>query len=162
MKWISHQICTFAGTYAISGNLPLSFAVSAFSHLPDVIEYGPGKYIFRKHRGVSHNPIFWFVILALSVPFSYLPVIQWAEVFLGRWDVFSKWNFSVMCVLIPATGALFHLVEDAMSKSGIPVWKGKMIVGRLYKTGTVSEFIVVLVIVLLCMFPVLVSHYLFS
>ncbi len=67
-----------------------------------------------------------------------------------------------MCVLIPATGALFHLVEDAMSKSGIPVWKGKMIVGRLYKTGTVSEFIVVLVIVLLCMFPVLVSHYLFS
>lgn len=151
MKWFSHQVCTFAGTYAISSNLPLSFAVSAFSHLPDVIEYGAGKLIFRKHRGVSHNPIFWLVILALSWPCAYLPLIQETEVFLGKWGFFSK-----MCVLIPASGAFFHLAEDALSKSGIPLWNGKMVAGRLYKTGSRSELIIVLVIVILCLIPVVV------
>ncbi|MFA5183174.1 MAG: metal-dependent hydrolase [Syntrophales bacterium] len=156
MKWISHQICTFAGTYAISDNLPLSFAVSAFSCLPDAIEFGPGKYIFRKHRGISHNPLFWLGILVISCLCSYLPLIQQTEDFLGKWN-----GFSTMCVLIPATGAFFHLAEDAMSKSGIPIWKGKMIAVPLYKTGTVGEFMVVLAIFILCLIPIVVSYYFF-
>jgi hypothetical protein len=152
MKWASHQIVTFAGTYAISRNLPLSIVVASFSCLPDAIEFGPGKLIF-KHRGLSHNPLFWLVILAVSWASSYLPIIQMTESFLG------EWGFSKMFVLIPATGALFHLIEDALSKSGIPIWKGNKVAGNLYKTGTVSELFVVLGIVLICLIPVTISHH---
>ncbi len=155
MKWVSHQISTFAATYAISRNLPMSVAVSAFSCLPDAIELGAGRLIF-KHRGMSHNPLFWLVILFASCFLSFLPVVHMAEASLGRW------GFTEMCVLIPAIGAFFHLIEDALSKSGIPLWNGNMIAGGLYKTGTASELMVVLVIVLVCSVTAVITHHFFS
>ena len=144
MKWISHHVCTFACSFAISGNLPLSLAISTFSHLPDAIEFGPGKFIFRKHRGISHHPVFWIVILLLSYPFSYLPLLQQTEGLVGNWGFTSLW------VLVPAMGALFHLVEDSMSKSGIKLWKTHRLAVNLYRTGTVSELLVVIGITIIC------------
>ena len=147
MKWISHKICTFAGVYAISDNLALSVAVSAFSHLPDLVEFGPGKLIFKKHRGASHSPMLWLGFIVLSWLCSYTALVQHTEGFFG------KYGFTSLCVLIPAIGAFFHLAEDAMSKSGIVVWKGTKLAAGLYKTGTRMEGAVVLAVVILCAVP---------
>ena len=138
MKWASHKVCTFAGVYAVSGgNLPLSLAIATFSHLPDIIEFGPGKLIFSKHRGASHSPILWLAVAALLWSFSYHPIIQQGV------ELFGGYGFASWWVLLPAMGALCHLIGDALSKSGIPIWNGTRLAGRLYRTGTASEYMVV-------------------
>ena len=63
MKWISHKLTTFAIYYTISGAPIQSLLASTSSILPDGIEMGPGRVIFRKHRGTSHNPLLWFLTL---------------------------------------------------------------------------------------------------
>lgn len=125
--------------YAITGNAPLSIATSLCSHLPDAIEFGMGKFIFPKHRGISHNPLLWLAVLALSWLFAYHPMIEQAA-----W-LLKSFHFAPWWVLLPAIGAFFHLAEDALSISGIPLWNGQRLAAGLYRTGTFREFLVVLV-----------------
>lgn len=154
MKWANHQLTTLAGVYAVSGNLPFSLAVSAFSHLPDMVEFGPGKLIFRKHRGASHNVFLWIAVMILSLPFSQLQLIQQTAAALGHYGFQPWW------VIAPGLGALFHLAEDAMSVGGITIWRGRKFAGKLYRTGTASEFAVTLGFVAL-MAPVAYLHHIF-
>jgi len=149
MKWVNHSACTFAGTYVLSSNLPLSFAVAAFSHLPDAIEYWPGNIIFRQHRGRSHSPALWICLLLASIFLVYTPWMQQAEAIMGPWG----FGFTALWALVPALGGIFHLLEDSMSLSGIKMWKRKHPLAlRLYKTGTRSEYFLVLGFVAACAF----------
>ena len=134
MKWSNHQITTLAGAYAVSGNLPFSLAVAAFSHLPDLVEYGPGKLIFHRHRGASHNVLLWLAVMLLALPFTHLPLVQQTAEAIGHYGFQPWW------VIAPGLGALCHLAEDAMSVSGITVWNGRKLAGKLYRTGTASEY----------------------
>ncbi|MBS3921313.1 MAG: metal-dependent hydrolase [Deltaproteobacteria bacterium] len=154
MKWISHKLTTFAIYYTLSGDLIQSLIASASSILPDAIEIGPGRAIFRKHRGVSHNPLLWFFALAVLfclfrkrlpdttiVPVAFIP---------GPEALF----------LAIATGVTLHLIADALSGSGIPLLGNKKIALKLYKTFTpalshsagftLSEFAVVSFVLLSC------------
>jgi len=105
---------------------------------------GPGMAIFRKHRGVSHNPLFWFFALAVLfclfrkglpdttiVPVAFIP---------GPEALF----------LAITTGVTLHLIADALSGSGIPLLGNKRIALKLYKTWTLSEFAVVSFVLLSC------------
>ncbi len=153
MKWSNHQITTLAGTYVLSGNLPFSLAVAAFSHLPDMVEFGPGKLIFSRHRGASHSVLLWVSVLILALPFAYHPLFQNTAVMFGHWGFKPWW------VIAPGLGALFHLLEDALSISGIKLWGNKKIAVRLYRTGTPGEYAVTLGIVgLMIPFAYLLHH----
>ncbi len=151
MKWANHQLTTLAGVYAVSGNLPFSIAVAAFSHLPDMVEFGPGKLVFSRHRGASHNIFLWLAVMLLFLPFAHYPLIQQAA------DVIGRYGFQPWWVIAPGLGALCHLTEDAMSVSGITIWRGRKFAGKLYRTGTASEFAVAMGFVVL-MVPVAYLH----
>ena len=143
MKWISHQICSFAIAYAISKDLPLSITTASFSLAPDMVEKSP---FFSKHRGKSHNPFMWglfFVFFAL-----FFQILE------------RKFNIKIQESVIPffsvkeiglgfILGVYTHLFCDSLSKSGIPLFRNRKIAFNLYKTWTFSEFLVVLGILFL-------------
>jgi membrane-bound metal-dependent hydrolase YbcI (DUF457 family) len=144
VKWISHKLTTFAIYYTISGDPIQSLIASASSTLPDAIEMGPGRAIFPKHRGGSHNPLFWFFALAILfclfrkglprttvVPVAFIP---------GPEALF----------LAIATGVTLHLIADSFSGSGIPLLGNKRIALKFYKTFTLSEFAVVSFVLISC------------
>ena len=144
MKWINHKLTTFAIYYTISGDPIQSLLASTSSILPDAIEMGPGKAIFRKHRGGSHNPLFWLITLptlfclfrkrlpdTTIVPVAFIP---------GPEALF----------LAITTGVTLHLIADTLSGSGIPLLGNKRIALKLYKTFTLSEFAVVSFVLLSC------------
>lgn len=143
MKWISHKVTTFAIYYTVSENPIPSLVASASSTLPDLIEMGPGRLVFR-HRGISHNPIFWLIVLLIA--------------FYSIRDFFSKISIiSLPLILEPrplllaiASGVALHLVEDSLSYHGIPVIGNKRISLKIYKTFTFSEFYLVLLTLLIC------------
>jgi membrane-bound metal-dependent hydrolase YbcI (DUF457 family) len=156
VRWINHKLTTFAIYYTLSGDLIQSLLASTSSILPDAIEMGPGKAIFRKHRGVSHNPLFWFFALAILfflfrerlpvtsvVPVAFIP---------GPEALF----------LAVATGVTLHLIADALSSSGIPLWGNKRIALKLYKTFTLSEFAIVSFVLLSCGVSIGLRRLLFS
>lgn len=144
MKWINHKLTTLAIFYTVSGDIIQSFIASASSTLPDLVEIGPGKLIFKKHRGVSHNPLFWLGVLPLLyyllkkttpevnlIPLPYLP---------NQESLF----FAI------AAGVVLHLGADSLSSYGIPLFGNKRIAVKAYKTFTFSEFSMVLFILLSC------------
>ena len=133
MTWEGHLISTLALTYAVTKNIPFSIAISSFSHLPDLIEFNAGRLVFRKHRGVSHSPFLWICILLAMLPLTRHPMVTDSARLLASIGAEPYW------ILFPAIGAFMHLAEDALSFSGIPLWKGKKIALRFYKTGTITE-----------------------
>jgi len=60
------KLTTFAIYYTISGAPIQSLLASTSPILPDAVEMGLGRVIFRKHRGTSHNLLFWFFGLAVA------------------------------------------------------------------------------------------------
>jgi len=126
-----------AASYAVSGNVPLGMAIAAFSYLPNLVEFGPGRLLFHKHRGMSHHFILWIGVLLAMVPLMFHPTIIQVLENLASVGARPFW------VLAPAIGALMHLAEDSMSLGGIPIWGEKKIAFRLYRTGTLTEVAVV-------------------
>jgi hypothetical protein len=62
------KLTTFAIYYTISKDSVQSLLASVSSILPDAIEMGSGSVMSRKHRGTSHNPLFWLFGLAALLP----------------------------------------------------------------------------------------------
>jgi hypothetical protein len=157
VKWISHKLITFAIYYTLSEAPIQSLLASTSSILPDGIEMGPGRVIFRKHRGASHNPLLWFLTLpvlfyllkkmlseiALALPGAYIPEPQ--AIFLAI-----------------TIGITLHLTADSLSDSGIPLIGKKRIALRLYRTFTLSEFTVVSFVLISCGICFALRRFLFS
>jgi hypothetical protein len=59
VKWISHQLRTFAIYYTIFGTSAQSLLASLSSILPDAIEMGLGSVMSQKQGGTPHNPLLW-------------------------------------------------------------------------------------------------------
>lgn len=136
MKWINHQLTAFSLTFAATGNAPFALVATAGTNLPDMIEFAaPG--VFRKHRGISHNIFFWMAIYMLV---SLIWII-----------LFKSPPIPYIYISFIFVGALVHLLTDAASISGIPIWRNKKIAFGLYKTSYLSEYIVSAVIILICL-----------
>ena len=132
MTWKNHKLVTIAMAYTV--DLPLEGIVVATlaSVFPDAIEL----LLHLRHRGVSH---FWiiYVIMFLIAHFGFADAS--VSACLAEWF---------------ALGCLFHLFQDAMSKSGIELYPGsrnKIKLGQLYITHQASEYITALVIIALCL-----------
>lgn len=126
MLWISHKITTFSIVFAATRNLLFSIVAAVASILPDFLEVP----WLMKHRGLSHSVPVW---LGLTT-----------AVIIGSWNspTLPKWGTIAVCL-----GVLMHLVEDAFSVMGVPVYGNKSIALKVYRTGGVSEFIAVAVVV---------------
>jgi len=167
VKWISHKLTTFAIYYTISGAPIQSLLASTSSILPDDIGMGPGRVIFRKHRGTSHNPLFW--ILTLPVLF-YLLKKMLPEIVLALPGAYIPEPEAIFIAI--TVGITLHLAADSLSDSGIPLIGKKRIALRLYRTFTpalfhsagftLSEFAVVSFVLISCGICFALRRFLFS
>ncbi len=171
------KLTTFAIYYTISGAPIQSLLASTSSILPDAIEMGPGRVIFRKHRGTSHNPLFWFLTLPLlfyllkkmlpeiilAVPVAHIPEPE---------DIFREHFRKVLPFRAITMGITLHLAADSLSDSGIPLIGKKRIALKLYGTFapalshsagfTLLEFIVVFFVLSSCGICLALRRFLFS
>lgn len=139
MTWKSHTAVTAAITYAITLDPGFAAAASIGAVLPDRIEF---ILPWLKHRGNSHALALWVLLVTL------LAVAYASSTQIGleneAWNQITYYSFAVVI------GAIFHLIEDMCSVSGIPLlptWlhpgqKAPTVKVPLYKTGTISEYIV--------------------
>ena len=137
MTWRSHTAVTAAITYAITLDPKFAAAASVGAVLPDRIEF---ILPWLKHRGNSHALALWIVLGAI-IALAYASSNQISLENEAR-NQLTYYGFAVVI------GAIFHLLEDMCSVSGIPVlptWLGQKaptIKVPLYKTGTISEYVV--------------------
>jgi len=126
MQWKNHRLTTCAVTYALTGSFPATAIATASSMLPDVLELK-----LLKHRTLTHYP--WIPIASA--------ILMWHSMQSAPGYV----TYILFFVLI---GYIGHLVEDFLSKSGIPVLSLSRKVGcGLYVTHNPSEQVVALGIV---------------
>lgn len=136
-------------TYAVTSDPLMSLIALVTSVFPDLIELGVGRLIFRRHRGLSHNPFFWaplFLLLwtLLTVELPSISDSLRETLFLFFYGAFA--------------GIALHLLTDALSVGGIPLLgRGSRMALHTYKTFHISENAVAAAIVVLST----VSIYLF-
>lgn len=122
---MSHKITTFSIVYITTRNLLFSLVAAVASILPDYLEVP----WLMKHRGLSHSVPLWICLSGAAI--------------IGNWhNPTIKWSVVAICL-----GILMHLVEDAFSIMGVPVWQHKNLALKVYKTGALSEVVVVLAVV---------------
>ena len=141
MTWVSHTAVTGAVTYAITLDPKFAAAAALGAVLPDKVEF---MLPFTKHRGNSHAIAIWvglIAIAAMATGVAWTPEIQ-----TGAYYAFAVF-----------IGGLCHVLEDMCSVSGVPILptlpglpKGPVAKIPLYKTGSISEFIVAGVILAGC------------
>ena len=126
MRWSNHKIVTAAGVYALTGNVVPTIIASAGSVFPDSIEFVFGL----RHRGATHYP------------YIYLGCLGWLWFWLQHNSTYPAYILFYFCL-----GAICHLLEDLMSRSGLPLRTpgGKPWGFGFYIIHTTSEFKVVMV-----------------
>lgn len=127
MQWKNHRITTCAVTYALTGSFPATAIATASSMLPDVLEM---KLV--KHRTMTHYP--WIVLVPV--------VLMWQAMHQAP-------NYFLYVLFFVLFGYLCHLIEDFLSRSGIPLMSpfGRHIGCNLYVTHAPSERLTALGIV---------------
>jgi len=144
MLWLSHVAvsCTVAYRFFEAKDVFSLVAVGVGSILPDWIETA-GRTRILKHRGISHAA--WF----------------WTLVFLFWWECLQKGIVSLSYAGVQqiafytrflVVGIFLHLLEDALTITGIPVapFRPERLALRLFATGSRGEAVFVLLVVLWC------------
>lgn len=131
MKWRNHKLVTFSVVYSITGSLVSSLSAMAGSVLPDMMEIGG----VVRHRTVTHLLFAWMVICAFF----------W---FWLRSKGFT--STSLFITFFCTAGATLHVIEDALSYGGVPIFLpyGRKVGLGIYKTDTIGEELMVLGLVL--------------
>ena len=143
MKWVNHQIVTGVIVFAATDNLLLSAAAMAGAILPDKLEGNPRSApsygLWRsRHRKLTHWPLIYAGIILL------LNQLPSSEALL--------WGILIPLLKYVCVGALLHIAEDAVC-GRVPLLRPKPSVGvRLFKVGSVGEYVFAIVIVLVCYF----------
>lgn len=119
MRWQYHKLTSGAAVYAVTGGYFTTFMAMLGSIIPDMLEMG-----IIRHRTVTHWPLPWIVLAAVSYG------VCWASP--------NIWLYLFFFICI---GALLHLGEDYLSVTGIPFRSpGSPRRGAgLYATGTMGE-----------------------
>lgn len=142
MKWVDHQVLTGVIVYAATDDLLLTVYSMAGAIFPDKVEGSPraGNYwIWRsRHRGWSHWPVLYLGIIFFL---SHLEEMQLTS--LPTADLVTIGTY--ICI-----GALLHIAEDAVCGK-VPFLTPYHKVGiRLFKVGSVTEYLFTIAAVLLC------------
>lgn len=99
MRWVNHKLVTLSVVYGLTGGVIASFSAMSGAHLPDMLEMKG----LVKHRTYTHWIYPWGVMILVL-----LGLLLW----------FKSWLIYIMFYV--AIGGMLHLVEDFMSKSGLP------------------------------------------
>ncbi|HQN01130.1 MAG TPA: hypothetical protein PLL36_08650 [Candidatus Hydrogenedentes bacterium] len=139
MKWVNHSATAICVAMAVTGHPVISAAAAIASALPDKIEvFIP----FGKHRGISHDPALWLPIIVVLLAMPFVPMESTSH--LAIHGLFQSLAFGA------AMGIGMHLITDAMSITGIPIFHKYRLAGNLYKTTALSEYIVSACICVTC------------
>lgn len=105
------------------------------ARLPDQLElFMP----WVKHRTVTHYAFIWGLLAMLL---AVVPAGLWCP---GC----PPWGGGLAFGVV--FGGFLHVLMDMFSKSGIPVWPGNVLAGRVYRTGAVSEYLFLGAVCLIC------------
>lgn len=142
MKWVDHQVLTGVIVYAATDDLLLTVYSMAGAIFPDKVEGSPraGNYWSwrSRHRGWSHWPVLYLGIIFFL---SHLEEMQLTS--LPTADLVTIGTY--ICI-----GALLHIAEDAVCGK-VPFLTPYHKVGiRLFKVGSVTEYLFTIAAVLLC------------
>jgi membrane-bound metal-dependent hydrolase YbcI (DUF457 family) len=123
MRWQNHKVCTVCMVFAVGGRVLPAILAGLGSVLPDLLEAG-----LVRHRTLTHWFPLYFVAALIFVPM--------ARVF------FWPAGLVVACLLL---GCLCHLVQDGLSRGGVPLFTpdGRRFGACLYVTRTITETFVV-------------------
>jgi len=151
VKWKNHRRLGFALTFLAGQPITTCLLAGVASVIPDAIEFGG-----MKHRGFSHSVVLWSVLTVLG--FMFLPVVAISDdmipAMLYPYIKNSLLNPVLDLRFIPA-GGLFHLIGDAMTPSGVPLFgyeekKKQRIALGLFYTGDTMENIFTLFVLGIC------------
>lgn len=142
MKWVDHQVLTGVIVYAATDDLLLTVYSMAGAIFPDKVEGSPraGNYWSwrSRHRGWSHWPVLYLGIIFFL---SHLEEMQLTS--LPTADLVTIGTY--ICI-----GALLHIAEDAVCGK-VPFLTPYHKIGiRLFKVGSVTEYLFTIAAVLLC------------
>ena len=142
MKWVNHQVVTGVIVYTATEDLLLTAYSMAGAILPDKVEGNPraGSYWSwrSRHRGWSHWPMLY---LGLIFFLSRLEE--------GQLTALPTADLTTIGIYI-CIGALLHIAEDAVCGK-VPLLTPYHKVGiRLFKVGSVPEYLFTIAAVLLC------------
>lgn len=123
-------ICLAAGADPVVATIAILCA-----RVPDQAEaFLPGV----KHRTLTHHLYFWAGMCAFFFLFP-------TQVFLPGVDAaFGK------VLLGFFLGGMLHVVMDMFSKSGVPIYPGRVWGARIYTTGSYSEYLFLSFLLLSC------------
>lgn len=146
----SHVATSAMLSWLMIGDPVVTIAAIVAAKLPDQLErFIPGV----KHRGLTHIAIFW--ILATATLFFIYHAGQTAQVKLTREQFITTSVF-----LGIALGGLLHIAMDFMSISGVPLFhSNKMYALKIYRTGGMSEYLVLCVIFVLAAWRIQTSYF---
>ena len=125
----------FGTGYLLTGELPSSMVASAAAVLPDAIEKIGDLIRLTKHRGTTHNPVYWGIALPIAM------IIAYVAGGAGLLDY----------VIVSFMGLMTHLVCDALTTTGIPIsWNGETRLAlKIFPTGNIVEYAIALVFLVL-------------
>lgn len=133
MKWINHQVVSGVIVYAFTDNLLYTAYSMLGTLLPDKLEGDPRKasdyWSWRSaHRGWSHWPVPYLLIVLLFL-------MTEDEKLAGE----GFFSFSMMGIFL-MTGALLHIVEDAVCGKVPLIYLTKKTGIKLFEVGSFREY----------------------
>ncbi len=149
MKWLNHQVVTGFLVYAATDDLLLAACGMAGAIFPDKIEGNPrggfSRFGWRsRHRGWSHWPLLYLALMGF--------LLKWQGIS-NVWELLGNASLRgspSMVGLAFCSGALLHILEDALCGK-VPILTPNQKYGiRLFKVGSIKEYVVSIGIVLLC------------
>lgn len=170
MKWISHKAITGAIIWGLTTNPILTVASVIGSTFPDWIETPPWAYsdkykYLSQHRRGSH----WFIPYAAAAILAAILVVgtgTYYHIILHHiTNINSIFHYlhsntikyfiinnTVLLGLFFLIGCLFHILEDGITGKVPGLHIRKKIGVRLFKVGSIQEYIVVAAILLIVYF----------
>ncbi len=121
--------------FSLSADPVLAASTVICARLPDQAEkFLPGV----RHRTLTHHLYFWVSMTLFS---GFFP---WARVFPQT----ETWVFQGITGIF--LGGALHVLMDMFSKSGVPIFPGKVWGARFYTTGSYSEYLFLAGLMLVC------------
>lgn len=131
----SHLASNGAVCLAMALDPVVATATILCARLPDQAEkFLPGV----KHRTVTHHLYFW---AGMTCFFLFAPIDSLVS---GVDPFVSKVALGIFA------GGLIHVIMDMFSKSGVPLYPGKVWGARVYTTGSYSEYLFLGLFILIC------------
>lgn len=150
MKWINHQVVTGVIMYAATEDLLLTACGMAGAIFPDKVEGNPRRGLMSwgwrsRHRGWSHWPLLYVAVIGLLLKWQGVPSLLEFPAG-GILSETSPMRIGIALCL----GALLHIAEDAVCGKVPVLYPNRKWGLRLFKVGSVAEYVFALAVVLLC------------